>query len=105
MEVQHQHGTGPVDRAGKQQAYHQRAGKIALGMFKLRGEMGKGFQPDKAPEHHRQRGEELAAVDRRRGGEGDLRRAYSAAPPDGDDQRDNQHGNQGLQVGAGAGAA
>ena len=43
-------------------------------------------------------------VDLRQGGEGDLRRAYPATPPDGDDQRHNQHGNQRLQVGAGAGA-
>ena len=66
--------------------------------------MGKGFQTDKAPEHHRQRRKELPAVDLRRGREGDLRRAYPAAPPDYDDQRHNQYGNQRLQVGAGAGA-
>ena len=102
--MQHQHGAGPVDRAGKQQAYHQRPGEITLGMFKLRGQVSKSFQTDKAPEHARQRGEELTMVDLRQGGEGDLRRAYPATPPDGDDQRHNQHGNQRLQVGAGAGA-
>ena len=102
--MQHQHGAGPVDRAGKQQAYHQRPGEITLGMFKLRGEMREGFQTDKAPEHHRQRQKELPAVNLRRGREGDLRRAYPAAPPDYDDQRHNQYGNQRLQVGAGAGA-
>ena len=73
-------------------------------MFKLRGEMREGFQTDKAPEHHRQRRKELPAVNLRRGREGDLRRAYPAAPPDYDDQRHNQYGNQRLQVGAGAGA-
>ena len=53
-EVQHQYGAGP-DRAGKQQAYHQRRGEITFRMFKFRGEMREGFQTDKAPEHHRQR--------------------------------------------------
>jgi hypothetical protein len=59
VEVQHQHGTGPVDRTGQQQANHQRAGEIAFRLLKLRGQMGKGFQTDKHQNITDKRGEKL----------------------------------------------
>ncbi|WP_435891368.1 endonuclease, partial [Klebsiella pneumoniae] len=48
--------------------------------------------------HHRQRRKELPAVNLRRGREGDLRRAYPAAPPDYDDQRHYQYGQCTMKV-------